>query len=171
MPREGVCRGRTERKSLARKELAMSRRTVARAETGPGVRNRTRETRPVSAAEPTGDRFTELAQSRHCRASRGVQCWTPPMRLRLRWPLALLLVSIGVTALAAWEAQRAFRSQRATAERALQEYASFAAWSYQQHLRERLEMLAREALGAVNHGEGMHTSPRIPAAFELAHYL
>ncbi|HEX6058311.1 MAG TPA: HAMP domain-containing sensor histidine kinase [Gemmatimonadaceae bacterium] len=91
--------------------------------------------------------------------------------MRLRWPLVLLLVSVGATALAAWEAQRAFRSQRATAERALAEYASFAAWSYQQHLRERLGMLARETLGAVNHGEGLHTSPRIPAASELAHYL
>jgi signal transduction histidine kinase len=91
--------------------------------------------------------------------------------LRLRWPLALLLVSVGVTGLAAWEAQRAFRSQRVTAEHALQEYASFAAWSYQQHLREQLDVLAREALGAVNHGEGMHTSPRIPPAQELAHYL
>jgi signal transduction histidine kinase len=90
---------------------------------------------------------------------------------RIRFPLALLLVSISVTGLAAWEAQRAFRSQRATAERALQEYASFAAWSYQQHLRERLELAAREALGAVNHGEGMHTSPRIPEAGELAHFL
>jgi signal transduction histidine kinase len=98
----------------------------------------------------------------------------PSMRLpvpRIRFPLALLLVSISVTGLAAWEAQRAFRSQRATAERALQEYASFAAWSYQQHLRERLELAAREALGAVNHGEGMHTSRRIPEAEELAHYL
>ena len=90
---------------------------------------------------------------------------------RPTWPLALLLVSVGVTALAAWEAQRAFRSQRATAEQALREYASFAAWSYQQHLREQLDALVRETLGAVHHGEGMHTSPRIPEARELAHYL
>src|SRR5918997_844887 len=90
---------------------------------------------------------------------------------RFRWPLALLLVSIGVTAVAAVDAQRAVRSQRATAERALQGYASFAAWSYQQHLREALTDAAREVLGPVNHGHEVHTSPRVPHARELAHYL
>jgi hypothetical protein len=43
---------------------------------------------------------------------------------RLRWPLIVLLVSIGLTAVAAFEAQRAVRSQRAIAERALKERAS-----------------------------------------------
>ncbi|MFN2567363.1 MAG: sensor histidine kinase [Gemmatimonadaceae bacterium] len=94
-----------------------------------------------------------------------------PASARLRWPLALLLVSIGVTAIAAVDAQRAVRSQRATAERALQGYASFAAWSYQQHLREVLTAAAREVLGAVNHGHQVHTSPSIPNASGLAHYL
>ena len=94
-----------------------------------------------------------------------------PESARLRWPLALLLVSIGVTAFAAVDASRAVRSQRATAERALQGYASFAAWSYQQHLREALTQAAREVLGPVNHGHEVHTSPRIPHARELAHYL
>jgi signal transduction histidine kinase len=94
-----------------------------------------------------------------------------PESARLRWPLALLLVSIGVTAIAAVDASRAVRSQRATAERALHGYASFAAWSYQQHLREALTQAAREVLGPVNHGHGVHTSPRIPQSVELAHYL
>jgi signal transduction histidine kinase len=94
-----------------------------------------------------------------------------PASARFRWPLALLLVSIGVTALAAVDAQRAVRSQRETAERALRGYASFAAWSYQQHLREALMMAAREVLGPVNHGHEMHTSPRIPDARHLAHSL
>ena len=94
-----------------------------------------------------------------------------PESARLRWPLALLLVSIGVTAIAAVDASRAVRSQRATAERALRGYASFAAWSYQQHLREALTQAAREVLGPVNHGHGVHTSPRIPQSGELAHYL
>jgi signal transduction histidine kinase len=94
-----------------------------------------------------------------------------PASARFRWPLALLLVSIGVTAFAAVDASRAVRSQRATAERALQGYASFAAWSYQQHLREALTAAAREVLGPVNHGHELHTSPRIPHARELAHYL
>jgi signal transduction histidine kinase len=94
-----------------------------------------------------------------------------PESARLRWPLAVLLVSIGVTAIAAVDASRAVRSQRATAERALHGYASFAAWSYQQHLREALTQAAREVLGPVNHGHGVHTSPRIPQSGELAHYL
>ena len=94
-----------------------------------------------------------------------------PPSARFRWPLALLLVSIGVTALAAVDAQRAVRSQRATAERALREYANFAAWSYRQHLRDALTAAAREVLGPVNHGHEVHTSPRIPHARELAQYL
>jgi len=94
-----------------------------------------------------------------------------PASARFRWPLALLLISIGVTAVAAVDASRAVRSQRATAERALQGYANFAAWSYQQHLREALTAAAREVLGSVNHGHELHTAPRIPNARELAHYL
>jgi signal transduction histidine kinase len=94
-----------------------------------------------------------------------------PASARFRWPLALLLVSIGVTAIAAIDAQRAVRSQRETAEQALRGYASFAAWSYQQHLREALMMAAREVLGPVNHGHEVHTAPQIPHARELAHYL
>jgi signal transduction histidine kinase len=90
---------------------------------------------------------------------------------RLRWPLIVLLISIGLTAVAAFEAQRAVRSQRALAERALQEYAGFAAWSYAQHLLVSLHAIEREAVGAVNHGENMHTNPRVPTASELAHYL
>ena len=83
----------------------------------------------------------------------------------------MLLASIGLTALAVVDAQRAVRSQQAITQRALREYATFAAWSYAQHLNEALSALLRESLGAVNHGNDMHTSPRIPAARELAHYL
>jgi signal transduction histidine kinase len=90
---------------------------------------------------------------------------------RLRWPLVVLLASIGITAIAAVEAQRAVRSQTAIAERALHDYASFAAWSYAQHLVDTLALLEREAIGAVNHGDNMHTSPGIPSARSLAHYL
>lgn len=90
---------------------------------------------------------------------------------RLRWPLIVLLISIGLTAVAAFEAQRAVRSQRALAERALQEYAGFAAWSYAQHLLLAIHAIEREVIGAVNHGENMHTDRRIPTASDLAHYL
>jgi signal transduction histidine kinase len=90
---------------------------------------------------------------------------------RLRWPLIVLLASIGLTAVAAFEAQRAVRSQSAMADRALKEYASFAAWSYAQHLTDTLGLVEREAIGAVNHGAMMHANPTIPPASDLAHYL
>ena len=90
---------------------------------------------------------------------------------RFRWPLLVLLASIGLTAVAAFEAQRAVRSQKAMAERALKEYASFAVWSYAQHLSDTFNLIEREAIGAVNHGTGMHSNPRVPPARDLAHYL
>ena len=90
---------------------------------------------------------------------------------RLRWPLVVLLASIGLTAIAVIEAQRAVRSHEQVAERALSEYASFAAWSYAQRLVDTLELIEREAIGAVNHGDNMHTSKQVPRAMELAHYL
>jgi signal transduction histidine kinase len=90
---------------------------------------------------------------------------------RLRWPLVVLFASIGLTAIAAIEAQRAVRSHERVAERALREYASFAAWSYAQRLVDTLGLVQREALGAVNHGDNMHTSERVPSAAQLAHYL
>ena len=90
---------------------------------------------------------------------------------RFRWPLFVLLVSIGLTGLAAIEAQRTVRSQAALSERALREYASFAVWSYAQHLADTLNIIEREAIGAVNHGNNMHNNPSIPPARSLAHYL
>ena len=90
---------------------------------------------------------------------------------RFRWPLFVLLASIGLTALAAIEAQRTVRSQAALSQRALREYASFAVWSYAQHLTDTLNIIEREAIGAVNHGMNMHSDRAIPEARMLAHYL
>jgi len=90
---------------------------------------------------------------------------------RFRWPLIVLLASIGLTALAAFEAQQAVTSQRTMAARALKEYASFAVWSYAQRLGDTLNLVEREAIGAVNHGTSMHMNPNVPPASELAHYL
>ena len=58
----------------------------------------------------------------------------------------MLLASIGLTALAVVDAQRAVRSQQAVTQRALREYATFAAWSYAQHLNEVLTTLLRAGL-------------------------
>lgn len=90
---------------------------------------------------------------------------------RLRWPLVVLLASIGLTAIAAIEAQRAVRSHERIADRALREYASFAAWAYAQRVVDTLGLVEREAIGAVNHGDNMHTGERVPRAGDLAHYL
>ncbi|MGZ8378728.1 MAG: sensor histidine kinase [Gemmatirosa sp.] len=95
----------------------------------------------------------------------------PPLRWPTRWPTLLLLVSIGLTTLGVVEANRAIRSHEAVAGRALQDYAGFAAWSYQQHLREALGAMTHEALGAVNHGDDMHRVRTIPDARDLAGYL
>jgi signal transduction histidine kinase len=90
---------------------------------------------------------------------------------RLRWPLLVLLASIGLTAFAAFDAQRMLRSQSAVVERAIREFSSFAAWSYGEHLEQRLAVSAAEVLGAVNHGGDMHTNPGVPEAADLVHYL
>ena len=94
-----------------------------------------------------------------------------PSALRLRWPLLVLMASIGLTAFAAFDAQRTVRAQGAVVERATREFSSFAAWSYSEHLKQQLSLAAVEVVGAVNHGENMHTNPRVPEAHELVHYL
>src|SRR5688572_12337633 len=91
--------------------------------------------------------------------------------VRLRWPLLVLMSSIGLTAFAAFDAQRAVRGQNRVVNRAVTEFSSFAAWSYSEHLKQHLTTSAAEVIGAVNHGDDMHTNARIPEADELAHYL
>src|SRR5205814_2311269 len=76
-----------------------------------------------------------------------------------------------LTAAAAFDAHRAVVSQRATATRAMREFSSFAAWSYSKNLDDRLANMLREALGAVNHGEDVHSRPPVPRATSLAHYF
>lgn len=90
---------------------------------------------------------------------------------RLRWPLIILMGSIGLTALAAFDAQRTVRRQDEVVNRALHEFSSFAAWSYGEHLKQQLSLAAAEAIGAVNHGGNMHTNPKVPDAEELVHYI
>lgn len=81
------------------------------------------------------------------------------------------MASIGLTAIAAFDAQRAVRGQNAVVNRAVREFSSFAAWSYSEHLKQQLSASAVEVVGAVNHGGNMHTNPHVPAAHELIHYL
>jgi signal transduction histidine kinase len=69
-----------------------------------------------------------------------------------RWaPLLLLLLSLGIAAVALVQAQRAVRSHRATAEGLLRDYAAFAAWSYRQQAAELLSTAFHQTLDAVHH--------------------
>ncbi|MES2305236.1 MAG: HAMP domain-containing sensor histidine kinase [Gemmatimonadota bacterium] len=90
---------------------------------------------------------------------------------RIGWPLLFLLAGLGCIGLALAEAQRSARSNEAVARNALWGYSTFVIWSYREHLTEALRAMAREALGAVNHGNELHLSMRIPNAPELGHYL
>ncbi|HXV18197.1 MAG TPA: HAMP domain-containing sensor histidine kinase [Gemmatimonadaceae bacterium] len=96
---------------------------------------------------------------------------TRPSAFQLRWPLFVLMASIGLTAFAAFDAQRAVRGQTAVVNRAISELSSFAAWSYSEHLKQQLSASAVEVVGAVNHGGNMHTNPGVPDAEDLVHYL
>ena len=89
----------------------------------------------------------------------------------VRWPMLLLLTSIGFTAVGVFEANRVIRSQRTVVAHALSDYAGFVAWSYEQHLREQFSVGTQEILGAVNHGEAMHSFPVVPSASNLPRYL
>src|SRR5919112_2606383 len=95
----------------------------------------------------------------------------PALRIPLRWTSLLLLASIALTTLGVVEASRAVRSQRAVAERALRDYAGFAAWSYQQHLRERLGRATEELVGPFNHGHEVHRGPNVPPVTDIPHYI
>ena len=95
----------------------------------------------------------------------------PALRLPLRWTSLLLLASIGLTTIGVVEASRAVRSQRTVAEHALRDYAGFAAWSYQQHLRERLGRATEELVGPFNHGHEVHRGPNVPPVTDIPHYI
>jgi signal transduction histidine kinase len=93
------------------------------------------------------------------------------LRIPLRWTSLLLLASIGLTTIGVVEASRAVRSQRAVAEHALRDYAGFAAWSYQQHLREQLGRATEEVVGAFNHNHDIHRGPNVPPVTSMPFYL
>lgn len=95
----------------------------------------------------------------------------PALNLRRSWPFALLLASLGLTTYAVVAAQRAESTSSSVGERTLRDYASFAGWSYAQHLQESMRVTAREVLGPVNHGDMPHMPTEVPGADELAHLL
>jgi hypothetical protein len=59
---------------------------------------------------------------------------------------AILVAALGVVSALAFQAYRAEQDQRATAERALREYAGFAAWKFASNAREELWLSMTELL-------------------------
>jgi signal transduction histidine kinase len=92
---------------------------------------------------------------------------------RFSWPLLLLLASVGVTGVAAFNAQRAVWSHQRTASRLLRDYASFTAWTSQRKVESGLDGAVMASLQWVMHGRELHrfqrNGPR-PNAGELWGY-
>ncbi len=90
--------------------------------------------------------------------------------LPLRWPRApqrrmtflvvLLVLSLGLTAVLAYQAQDAARSHRATAERALHDYASFAALEFSVNSKEGIYANISEMLHRPDVSASYHHGPR-----------
>lgn len=92
-----------------------------------------------------------------------------------RWiPLLLLLLSLGVAAVAIIQAQGAVSSHRATADGLLRDYAAFAAWSYRQNVTSFLNGVLHEPLHPVfKHADAAadrRRTGRRPTAADLVAY-
>ena len=72
----------------------------------------------------------------------------------------LLLASVAVTAVAAFNAQRAVWSHQRTASRLLRDYASFTAWTSQRQVTNGLEGAVMASLQYIMHGREMHQRVR-----------
>lgn len=70
-----------------------------------------------------------------------------PRRSRSTVIVAMLVATLGLTAMLAWEAQHAARSHRATAENVLRDYAKFAAWELTRLGRQQLLNAMNTELG------------------------
>src|SRR5919107_4367552 len=78
---------------------------------------------------PTGARAALVPAHRHRLSTRCPE--QPPLAPRRPWvPRALLVATLALTGVLAYEANEAARSHRAAVERALRDYASFAAWQF-----------------------------------------
>ena len=71
------------------------------------------------------------------------------MKSSARLLVVLLAMTVLLAALLAFEAQRATRSHRVTAERALRDYASVAAWEFASASRDLLDRRVTERFGRV----------------------
>ena len=93
---------------------------------------------------------------------------------RFSWPLVLLLASVAVTAIAAFNAQRAVWSHQRTASRLLRDYASFTAWTSERKIETGLQGAVMASLQYIMHGRQLHqlhrNGPRPNAADLWGYY-
>jgi signal transduction histidine kinase len=87
------------------------------------------------------------------------------------WLQILLVGGLACVVIILVQSFRLQRSNWTVVERALRDYSTFAAWSYGQHLSAHLRESVDELLGAVNHGDGLHTGRRIPDARDMGHFI
>lgn len=90
------------------------------------------------------------------------------MRSASRFLIVLLGLTLGLAGLLGVEAIRATRSHRVTAERALRDYATVAAWELVTATDEQLQRVAGSALGAVAGSPAASPYDSVPAAAALS---
>jgi len=79
---------------------------------------------------------------------------------RFSWPLMLLLASVAVTTVAAFNAQRAVWSHQRTASRLLRDYGAFTAWTSQRKVIAGLDGAVLASLQWIMHGREVHEFQR-----------
>ncbi|MEP6762903.1 MAG: HAMP domain-containing sensor histidine kinase [Gemmatimonadaceae bacterium] len=87
------------------------------------------------------------------------------------WLQVLLVAALACVALILADAFRAANSSHRVAERAIRDYASFAAWSYREHLTTAIRLGVDELLSPVNHGDALHNLRGIPDVDDMAKYM
>lgn len=87
------------------------------------------------------------------------------------WLQLLLVGGLASVVLILAQTWRAQHSNQLVAERALRDYAGFAAWSYREHLVSTVRDAVDELLGPVNHGNNLHIGRRVPSAQEMGHFI
>ena len=91
----------------------------------------------------------------------------PPSRLS--WPLAVMLLSLALTASAIVLADFLERQRQRTADQLLGDYAAFAAWSYAAHLKDALLEATWQVTNPILH-EQVHSGELIPPVTRLPGY-
>ncbi|MEO8637270.1 MAG: HAMP domain-containing sensor histidine kinase [Gemmatimonadales bacterium] len=90
-------------------------------------------------------------------------------RSRISWPLAVLLLSLGLTASAIVLADFLERQRKHTADQLLGDYAAFVAWSYAEHLKNALLEATWQVVNPVMH-EQLHAGEQVPSVERLPEY-